>query len=180
MILDKSKFLSDSYIRNLLIKGKWTDHGSDLNEWLEDCEDIPDAYQGGDVFELRDDEKFIMFFKNYLSYRFDYAMNYLSKDIAGEGPLELNRAIMVNKDFKEDLKIGELYDFGKYWAIQHTIAYGAEPDENKEELFLKCKIERKQIDIESTMQSRMDYIHGDYEMEIQTKPGEKVKLISLE
>jgi polyhydroxyalkanoate synthesis regulator phasin len=180
MVLNKSKFLSDNYVKNLLSTGRWTDHGSDLNEWLEDCEEVPEAYQGGDIFDLSSDEKFIRFFKDYLSARFDYAMNYLSKDLVGEGPLRLNRAMLVTQDFIENLKIGELYDFGQYWATQHTIPYGAEPDEQKQELFLVCQVERNQVDIEKTMKSRMDYIHGDYEMEIQTKTKEKVKLLSFD
>lgn len=78
MILNKLDFLCDSYVSTMLSLGKWVDHGTDLNQWLDECE-----------------------------------------------------------------------------------------------------IERSQIDIKATMESRMDYIHGDYEMEIQIKSGEKVKLINF-
>lgn len=180
MILEKSVFLSNDYVNNLLCLGKWTKHGSHLNQWLEECEDVPDYYQGGDIDTLKKDEGFLAFFKDYLSARFDYAMRFLNADLSGSGDLVLNRAILVDKDFMGLLVVGEAFDFGRYWSTQHTIPYGAEPDTEKHSLFVVGNVKRDQIDILETMRSRMDYIHGDYEMEIQTINGEKVELLSFD
>lgn len=51
-LIDKNTFLNDSYIAGLLSSGCWSGHGSDLQTWLDDCDEIPPPFFGKSLQEV--------------------------------------------------------------------------------------------------------------------------------
>ncbi len=165
MIIDKETFLSTEYIEGLFSTGRWSEHGSDLS----------DFYNENDITSTEEHEALLKF----LPHRYDFAMKYLAKDLAGTDAIILMRSLYMSTDELKGITPGSTANVGKYWTVSNPEPYGAICTDGKVLVTVKAKVQRNQINILETMRSRMDYVHGDYEMEIQLNAGEEVEILMV-
>lgn len=178
-LIDKQTFLNDDYVNGLLSSGSWSSHGSDLQTWLDECDEVPATFSGKDLQRVINDTEFLNFFREWLSHRFDFAMKYLTQDINQHKVIR--RAVYLTPAQKAEILPGAFVDVGKYWTVSGTVEpYGATCTEDREIVTITTGLDLDSIDLVQTMISRMDYVNGDYEMEIQTKENLPVKILSIE
>lgn len=178
-LIDKKTFLNNAYVNELLSSGRWASHGSDLQIWLDECDEVPAAFSGKDLQQVINDTEFLNFFREWLGCRFDFAMKYLTQDINQHSVIR--RAVYLTPAQKAEILPGSFVNVGKYWTVSRTVEpYGATYTKDREIVTITTELDLNSIDLIQTMISRMDYINGDYEMEIQTKENLPVKILSVE
>ncbi len=170
-LLDNS--IVDQYFDEIQKTGKFTDHGDyTIEDFAYDFEDD----QWWDIDEEGTpiiDDKFWNGFKDWLKLRYNYVIKQLNKDV-DQKPIKVYRSLLVDQDWFPKSPLGI------YWSTSSgVIPYGATPDNSKKEVVLEAIIQKNDIDWIETIRSRMDYLNGDVEHEIQIKPGTNIQLIDV-
>lgn len=168
ILITAETFLTEDYVSTLLTSGQWSGHGSCLDGWLSDCDEIPEEFAGAMLEDVKENVEFLKFFRDWLYLRFKFVMRYLTEDL--ENCDTLRRAIYLPREDKQLLSVGHSSDVGRYWTVsKNCVPYGAKETEGKELVIITTPLIIDNVDMIETIRSRMDYSHGDYEMEIYLK-----------
>jgi hypothetical protein len=159
-LINLSKVVTNfkDYQEEVLINGKFCDHGTEVDYFLDESD-----FQ----YDLEDNARLI----NWLPLRLDYVINTL-KTIK-EGDI-ISRAVVLDEKGKNTLidKIKNntvmVKDIGVYWAED-----GAESPHNYSgnysdvyAITVSIPLKFNMICIDNTIKSRMDYVCGDDEKEV--------------
>lgn len=165
-------FLSDEYIDNVIKTQMWSSHGTgifDDTDYLYDFED-----QFGDTENNKDELK--AYLKHWLPFRLRYIFNEL------EHELKNNTIIYRSMYLKEDAKVEVLNkikkettveSIGIYWSTTSNVSpFDCDMSTMKGgyEVLLSTPLIFESINWIETFRSRIDFINGDCEQEIQLNP----------
>lgn len=178
-MISQKEFLTREYIDELYATNKWSPHGAELYDCLDDKQDeddFPVECQGRKMTfeEMLVHPAFRIYFEAWLPQRFRYAKEWLERDLKNkidkeDGLFIVNRTIFCDSSIFERAKL-EDFDIGRFWSTHNSSAYCGEiSDKNPIELTVSAKISLSDIDKVETMRSRMDYTNGDVESEIYLK-----------
>jgi hypothetical protein len=162
----------------MLTTGVFSPHGSTLDEFIEQYED--DQWWDtsiDDTTEIIKSPEFIAGFREWLVYRYRYTIKNLRQEmqrVKRGSTFELHRTMYVNEKTWNPATGG----LGIYWGTGHTEAYNAK-NTTETEITITAECNRNSINWHETIVSRLDYINGDYESEIQLKQGAPVNVIDF-
>ncbi|EGR2229581.1 hypothetical protein QX249_09930 [Vibrio parahaemolyticus] len=172
-------FLSDSYINQIVLSKKWSEHGSNLDE----CEELFDNMGVDPDKTLKCSLKLKSMLTKWIPLRLRY--------IASEMEYELNnsttiyRAISVKPE-KLTETVNKLNaaktvsDFGCYWSSSEYVQpWGAKTNKGDKTIYIKMELPLEALDIIETLRSRIDFNNGDDEQEYNLKGCFPVKDFSI-
>lgn len=178
-----SEIVTDEYITNLISTEKWVEHGSSMHEFIDDISEIdnflPSNLNGMQSSEILQHEDFKVFLGEWLPRRYNYIVNEIKDELKDRESLILSRCLYLSKKDQERILSGEIFYIGKYWGTGHVEAWGATPEKNKLETHITAEVNPEDVDWMETLKSRMDYMNGDQEQEIQLKDNAIPKITSL-
>ena len=164
----------DSITNQILQTNQFSNHGSSLGEFIYHYPDSYKPWWDESLSELQilHSPEFKEGFKRWMKDRYRYVIRQLKEDIKGF-PLEVARAMTVPLGARP--KPGDAV--GLFWAV-HSRNYEVMAYQGKggEEIFMAASVGKDDINWKETIRSRMDYMHGDGEGEIQLKPGRVVNI----
>lgn len=188
--MDPSKYIpsfkevvTPEYIDQIILSGKWVEHGSTLEEFIEervDEEALVDVAHLGWKDVLISSE-FKEYLTNWLPHRYTYSKelivqeltpiknNYKPSSTKPAFPLTVDRTMLMTQELREQLINGDNIDIGRFWGTQSTDAWGVEMDDSLLHTTITATILPGDIDWIETMKSRIDYVNGDQEAEIQLR-----------
>lgn len=196
---DLSQFTTDAFVDDLLDKGMWTSHGSELSLWWEEGaadymspEDravVTDKeYANTPDLETmldKDPELVRRTLKKFLVARMGFIKNmmdgrYWARAITGES--ELKRRIMVDEKYLEQLPTMRhaTIPLGVFWGTEEVEAWGASDDniaKNPYCLEFTTRINHVEVNWVETIMSRADWSLGDDESEIQLIKGSPITAV---
>lgn len=178
-MISQEEFLTREYVDGLYSTMKWSDHGADLYDCIDDKQDdddFPVECQGRKMtFEdMVEHPAFRAYFEEWLPQRFRYAKEWMESDLKqcadkSDGLFLIKRTIWCNQALF-DKAAAEDFDIGRFWSTYNPSAYcGSACEEKTIELTVSAKVSADDIDWTETMRSRMDYTNGDMEGEIYLK-----------
>jgi len=160
-------------------------HGSTLDDFVFHFEGEPWWDNSLDVNDIILSESFKKGLEKWLHKRYDYAIKLFKEDIkeAGGWPVPAIRVMNKEKEWINTLTKNQ--SIGVFWAVyipnyKNHSAYGGDLDDNKVEFFMHSKITPDMINWIETLKSRMDYLNGDTEMEIQLHKDAEINLHKIE
>jgi hypothetical protein len=160
----KEKILSTKSINKIIESGRWSSHGSEIK------------FLFGDENNYDKDDSDFSILTEYLNRSFDLVYKEIS---ALDFPLKIKRYLTLDEDEAKAIKSSEdiIGDFGSYWTNGTGDSYEAYKKKRKEYfVILEGEVESlSDIDVFETIISRMDYIYGSQESEIQMKKNIKLK-----
>lgn len=160
-------FVNDAYINSVLETNMWCSHGSTLDMADELFEDF--NYPFPDVLE--DKVMLKKFLREWLPRRIQYIANEIVYELSQSH--NLYRAIVLKTAELENLierlpTTVNTSEVGVFWSTKpSTETYGDENKKNHKTTVLKTTFSKESVDIVETFRSRIDYVNGDYEQEIQ-------------
>ncbi|MEP8041719.1 hypothetical protein ABJY94_18995 [Vibrio parahaemolyticus] len=175
----ESYFLSDSYINQIILSKKWSEHGSNLDE----CEELFDNMGVDPDKTLKCSLELKSMLTKWIPLRLRY--------IASEMEYELNnsttiyRAISVKPEkLKETVNklnaAKTVSDFGCYWSSSEYVQpWGAKTNKRDKTIYIKMELPLEALDIIETLRSRIDFNNGDDEQEYNLKGCFPVKDFSI-
>ncbi|WP_210499494.1 hypothetical protein [Vibrio crassostreae] len=175
-------FATEEFVDRVIAKEHFCAHGSDMSEWDELYEAYEDKYPNASTNkgELR---KLLM---DWMPLRINYIVN----DIVSELDYQktLYRAVAFTSESLQSLKEngGELAveQVGVYWSHRACTNRQRLLPKGKEEQYadvrLKIDFKKEIVDWYETFLSRMDFLHGDGEMEYQLRPDAKISILEIQ
>lgn len=142
------------------------------NEYPEICWWEP----GHDVDDVMASTDFWAGFKTWLGKRYAYVMNNLNTEMTSY-PATVVRAMTVTKGWDP-----KRHGVGLYWAVpgSEIHAFGGRDGPGYQDIMMTAVIQKSDINWFDTIRSRLDFMNGDEEGEIQLFPEAMVKVISIE
>lgn len=142
------------------------------NEYPEICWWEP----GYDVDDVMASTDFWAGFKTWLGKRYAYVMNNLNAEMTSY-PATVVRAMTVTKGWDP-----KRHGVGLYWAVpgSEIHAFGGRDGPGYQDVMMTAVIQKSDINWFDTIRSRLDFMNGDEEGEIQLFPETMVKVISIE
>lgn len=182
-IPDVSIIVTEEYIDGLIITKKWVEHGSSIYDFIGDIIDIenflPYSLQTTPMEEIPNHKDFRVFLKEWLPKRYSYVTNEIKEELKDCDQLILHRCLYLSPADQSRILSGENFFIGKYWGTGHVEAWGIVPEKEKLETHITAIVNPQDVDWIETLKSRMDYMNGDQEQEIQLKNNIIPKFLSL-
>jgi hypothetical protein len=192
LVPDFSQFVTPQLINELITTGLWTHHGSGLDEWWEEGGGL-DYFQGEDkslgdldFYSALEQDKVATttILERFLRARAGWIQRELVSGEYSGTPLvidaPLHRAVMVNDRWLEAMsqpRKGPL-PLGIFWGLGVVEPWGAKYDETKDHfphmVEVVTKVRHVSINWYETFRSRLDWLNGDQESEIQLYPGSTI------
>jgi hypothetical protein len=165
----------DRVYQDIIRLGAFTEHGSSIEEFIDEYSSDYESWwdEEKDSSELMKDPVFLQGFKDWLGTRFKYVVRGMRAEL-GSFPHELIRAMYVTDQWNPQTQ-----GVGKYWSTYRAEAHQGDHT-NGTKVILTALINNRDINWEGTIRSRMDYMHGDVEGEIQLKPNANIQVTEIE
>ena len=178
-IPSKSDIVTKEYISKILATKRWSDHGGDIDCFLDD--ELLDEMFGLSKDELVNLDCFIEFLQSWLELRYDYVVRDLKKVINTES-IEIYRAVYLTDIEISQIQSGTKLDIGYYWGASDVEAWNVDPnnDNGKKLYVFTAQVSLMDINWYETFISRMDYDNGDQEQEINTKGMKLPEITNIE
>ena len=156
----RDKFLGDEYIDAVLAADRWSSHGSNLDGFVNEF--CPDDSEGAIRAALRE----------WLPKRLDYVERDLMR-LSGE--TVINRIIGVDRATFVQMQRGETLQLGVFWGA------GEFEPQNTNPIMVdfSSTLNGVTVDWAATIESRIDFDHGDHEQEFQLVPGTPVAVTQI-
>lgn len=190
----------DETIQWMIVNDSWNGHGSSISDWTQAMMDesnkigemIRDAYDavtrrspnlvGQELDNAVDySPEFFEALKTWVNkHRIPFVIRNIQDELADvqEGAtLTLYRNIHLSDDDIEALVAGRKTDLGIYWSTTPVDGYwgkGGTP------VYCVAEVPMSAINWKATIMSRIDYLWGDDETEIQLTKGARIKLVRVE
>lgn len=173
-------FWTDEFIDNIVETGMFSSHGSSLSDAYELFEDFEKDFPNAavDKEELRD----------FLNFWIPLRIDFIAKEIIEELKFykELHRELFVELDSIPTFDIFENQDvpvstLGVYWSTSPYTSAQHGDHTGKVALKVKTPYHSDVVDWFGTIESRIDYLHGDQEQEIKLLKDAiiKFKIVSV-
>ncbi len=136
--------------------------------WWEPDQDVDDVMASSDFWAG---------FKTWLAKRYAYVMRNLGAELASY-PVTVIRQMIVAPTWNP-----AIHGVGLYWAIPgvNISPFNASSDTTgKQRIQMTATIQKSDINWFDTVRSRLDFMNGDVESEIQLKPKTMVKVLSID
>lgn len=188
---DFRTFVTDDLINHLISTGEWSSHGSGLDEWWD--EGALDYFKGEDR-SLRDmpfNEALTLnhaattaVLRRFLEARAGWIQRSFQSGDHGIPPITpespIHRAICVNDAWLAEIakpQRGAL-PLGIFWGLDAVEPWGAKFDEVQDThphvVEITTRVKHVMIDWEETFRSRLDWLNGDNEQEVQLFKGSPI------
>jgi hypothetical protein len=186
---DFKQFVTPQLIDELLTTGVWSPHGSGVDDWWDEGSgDYNDSYDAALTnlplsTAMKCNEKAVRdILHRFLLARADWIHRNLTSGDHGIAPMTpespLHRAIVVSDVWIEAMqhpRRGAL-PLGIYWGLGAVEAWGAQGMEAGPHIIeVTTKVKYVSIDWYQTFRSRLDWMTGDDEQEIQLFPGSAIE-----
>lgn len=153
--------ISEHYLNEVIYTSKFCSHGSNIIHYFEE----------NDLLE-------------------EYVNTILKKKIIKD---YINKNIKnIKESLFEEIKLGKLYrsilidkldknkgNFGVYWSSSRNTSACVQNNKNINEFLLEIEIDINQINFIETIKSRLDFIHGEKEKEIQLYKDSQVMIQNI-
>lgn len=182
--IDMSKFVNDALVDEILQRGTWTTHGSELFRWWE--EGAPEYMTNSEKKNSGDEiaHEDPAFVKTIMRRFLDARAQFINRNMSELAPdAEINRIIMVDKNYLDRLETLRSTDFnlGVYWGSDHVEPWGASYDNiaiTPYGLQFTTLIKYAEVNWHETFMSRADWELGDDENEIQLVKGSPISTLT--
>lgn len=132
-------------------------------------------WETGDPKEIMQTSEFWDGFKNWLRVRYNYVMKSIQLDLV-TFPVIVNREMTVTKHWDPSE-----HGVGLYWAVPRgdIHAFSGKEGEGYQNISLQAIVNKDDINWIDTIRSRMDFMTGDEEAEVQLKPKTSIRVIKI-
>jgi hypothetical protein len=172
----------DQIYAEIVQSGTMSLHGTDLAEFVQSYEHDDQWWSGTDPSIARTPQ-FLTGFREWLNHRFKYAVAMFQqefKSAGGRWPCPIRRSMRLTRPALEKMMAGK--PVGVFWAI-NAPGVDIQPYQSKSnapEYILHSKAPKNAVNWIETLRSRMDYINGDREAELQLISGARIRIDKIE
>lgn len=193
-IPDFTQFVTPALIDHLLTTGLWSEHGSDLFQWWDEGaldyfadEDRALGDMPYDAALAKDRDAVASVLKRFVLARAGYINRSLKgtstamQSANAESPLY--RAICVNDQWLKAITTAQrgALPVGIYWGLDHVEPWGANFEETSVHyphvVEITTRLKHVAVNWEETFLSRIDWLNGDEEQEIQLHKGSAIEVV---
>ncbi|CAH7266833.1 hypothetical protein VCHA53O466_320056 [Vibrio chagasii] len=169
-------FCNESFVDSIIADGTWNGHGSTIDEAYDLFYDYRDKYPKAEHCKIQ----LKALLMEWLPLRIKYIAHYIFDEIKQLG-YTVYRALVVDEKEAEHLvnfagKIATVGSLGAYWTTnKDTFAHGFKPNEHQtKSITLIAPLSLDSVNWFETLRSRIDYVNGDDEMEINLSKDAKI------
>ncbi len=171
---------ADSFAELIIAEGCFCHHGTTLEEFLDRFD--RDGRWWDDSAEtaaILSSQSFRDEFRSWIALRYAWALDRLTEELDTAGGLNLVRAMDVERGWQPAETVG------LFWALDcgaEVSAYNSSKFALTDpvEVLLHATVTPDLVNWPETLRSRMDYLNGDDEAEVQLLPGVVVPVSSIE